>query len=142
MSSTFPISAAECGPSFSSITVRIGNGRPDHAVYMRRRLVVALIIVGLCAVFGVTARNVLTDRGSEPASTPAIRLATLSPAADTPPVSVAAALATQYIVQPGDTLWSLAEVFHGSQSVGSYVDALVDRNGGASLRAGQLLTLP
>jgi LysM repeat protein len=142
MSSTFPISAADCGPSFGTLTVRLGNERPDHAVYVRRRLVVGLIIVGLCAMFGVTARNILTDRGSEPASTPAIRLATLSPAADTPPVSVAAAVATQYIVQPGDTLWSLAELFHGTKSVGSYVDALVDRNGGASLQAGQLLTLP
>lgn len=148
--------------------VGLGAGRPHHSVYVRRRLMVALVFVGLLAVIGVSARTVLADRGGVPASTPAIRPATVPPAAaesvagaataqpltqsstqpstqpstqlGTPPP--AAAGAVQYVVQPGDTLWSLAELFHGQRHVSSYVEAMVDANGGASLQVGQLLTLP
>ena len=152
----FPVSLVELRPhvgpdarrSVGTITVRLGNERPDHAVYVRRRLVVGLIIVGLCAVIGVSARTVLADRGGVPASIPTIRLATseqaLAPQAEppTPAAPGVAAPAHLYIVQPGDTLWSLAELFHGSLSVSGYVDALVAANKGASLQLGQLLTLP
>ncbi|MCU1396463.1 MAG: hypothetical protein JWM34_4891 [Ilumatobacteraceae bacterium] len=144
--------------SASDIVVRFGPGiRPEHAVYVRRRLVVALVFVGLCALLGAGVHHVLADRGGVPASTPAIRPATAPPAvaepavdaASTPPSAAVGAGAIagsgaghRYIVQPGDTIWSLAELFHGGRSVGGYVDALVQRNGGAGLQAGQLLTLP
>lgn len=131
--------------------VRLGTGRPAHAVYVRRRLLVGLMVVGMLSVLGVTAQSVLADRGGVPASTPTVRPATVelaaasAPASALPqpaPVDPVAPVGTQYIVQPGDTLWSLGELFHGRQSVAGYVDALVAANGGASLQVGQLLTLP
>ena len=143
-------------PSFegSAFDVRLGNASPAHAVYMRRRLVVALVALGLIIGIGVSARAVLADRGGVPASTPAIRSATIEAASG--PASVAAASSAaaavaapaavvsgiQYIIQPGDTLWSLAERFHATKGIASYVDDLVEANGGATIQPGQLITLP
>ena len=137
--------------------VRLGNPSPVHAVYVRRRLLVALIVLGLILAIGVSARAVLADRGGVPASTPAIRSANIveAAAAASPPAAEAVAAAAvaaapaavpaagiPYIVQPGDTLWSLAERFHATTALSSYVDDLVDANGGATIQAGQLITLP
>lgn len=140
----------------SEFVVRLGHRRPAHAVYVRRRLLVGLVVIGLFTVLGVSAHSVLADRGGVPASTSVIRpvagpvqlaaaaARAVSPqgvaAVPTPAVGVAAGV--QYLVQPGDTLWSLGELFHGRRSVGDYVDALVVANGGASVQVGQLLTLP
>lgn len=161
MSATrFPFSVTQFGVGaagdLATLAVRLGDVRPGHAVYVRRRLTVALVFIGLLAVIGVSARTVLADRGGVPASTPAIRPATVPPAVavavagaataqlviqtSTPPP--AAAGSVQYIVQPGDSLWSLAELFHGQRSISGWVDAMVDVNGGALLQVGQLLTLP
>ena len=131
---------------FGEFVVRLGNRRPAHAVYVRRRLLVGLVVCGLLTVLGVTAQSVLADRGGVPASAPTVRPVTAElAAASSPSVPAspsAAAAGTLYIVQPGDTLWSLGELFHGSASIAGYVDALVARNGGASVQVGQLLTLP
>jgi hypothetical protein len=48
----------------------------------------------------------------------------------------------QYVVQPGDTMWTIAQRWHGARSITSYVDALVHANHGTSIDVGQLLTLP
>ena len=135
--------------------VRLGNPSPAHAVYVRRRLLVALVALGLIIAIGASARAVLADRGGVPASTPAIRSANpdavssplaaagqgiAAPAAAPAAPSVAPGI--QYIIQPGDTLWSLAERFHATSAVSSYVDDLVEANGGASIQPGQLITLP
>jgi hypothetical protein len=143
-----PSHVGDCRDRDREFVVRLGPGRPAHAVYVRRRLLVGLALVGMLSVLGVTAQSVLADRGGVPASTPTVRPATLEVAAASAPGSAlqqpapVAPVGTQYIVQPGDTLWSLGELFHGSQSVAGYVDALVAANGGASLQVGQLLTLP
>ena len=44
--------------------------------------------------------------------------------------------------RPGDSLWSIAEVFHGDVSITRYVDALIARNGGTRIDAGQVVRLP
>lgn len=131
--------AGSAGPG--PFVVRLGNGRPAHAVYVRRRLLVGLVVTGLLTVLGVSAHSVLADRGGVPASTPVVRPVNIAAAA-TPSAPVPTPVGTPYIVQPGDTLWSLGELYHGTRSVASYVDALVAANGGASLQVGQLLTLP
>ena len=69
----------------SEFAVRQGNGRPAHAVYVRRRLLVGLVVIGLLTVFGVTAQSVLADRGGVPASTPTVRLVTADLAAASSP---------------------------------------------------------
>ena len=44
--------------------------------------------------------------------------------------------------EPGDSLWSIAERFHGDVSLPRYVDALIQLNGGTAIVAGQLVRLP
>jgi hypothetical protein len=44
--------------------------------------------------------------------------------------------------EPGDSLWSIAERFHGDVELTRFVDALIDLNGGPAITAGQLVRLP
>ncbi len=136
---------------FGEIEVRFGAVRPAHSVYVRRRLLVAMLLVAFIALVVVGVRIVLADHGGVPASTSVIRPAS-SPAAAGVASAVPAAMpvvaqstagaALTYIVQPGDTLWSLARRFHGGKNLSGYVDSLVYANGGATVRSGQVLRLP
>lgn len=105
-------------------------------VYARRRAMVLLFISAIVLVLLVGAGHVVANRGGAPASASAIR-----------PVSAAAAVpaaptAHVYVVQPGDTLWSIGQRFHGHTSLADYVDTLVSANGGTRLQVSQALTLP
>lgn len=100
-----------------------------HDVYVRRRIAVALAaVVAFLLVLGggVVAGRALADRGGVPASAP-----TVQPVQSAP-----------YVVQPGDTLWSIAKRFRGERSLTGYVDALVNANGGPDIEVGQRLQLP
>ena len=103
---------------------RLADRRPTTTVYLRRRVVAALVftVVALAVWFG--AGQVLANRGGDPASTPTVR-----PAAS-------------YLVQPGDTMWSIAAAHHGGVGQSSYVDALIAANGGADLAVGDVIALP
>jgi Tfp pilus assembly protein FimV len=52
-----------------------------------------------------------------------------------------AAPALSYVVQPGDSLWTIARRLQPQGDVRPLVDQLSERNGGPSLRAGQRLDL-
>jgi LysM repeat protein len=55
----------------------------------------------------------------------------------------AAAVGTRtYVVQPGDTLWSIARHLHPDQDPRPLVDQLSTQVPGGSLQAGQRLALP
>jgi hypothetical protein len=104
------------------------------ALHRHRRLLVlvAVAVVAFALQFLVGAAL----RAAAPAvSAPA----TAQPAV--PPSEVpAAAGADLLVVQPGDTLWSIAQSLQPGADVRPVVDALVARNGGsASLQAGQRL---
>jgi len=96
-------------------------------VYIRRRIAVASVLFSLVAAFGLGAGNVLANRGGAPASTPAVRH------------EVSAAT---YLVQPGDTMFSIAEMHRGDAELMAFVDELIARNGGTSLQIGQVISLP
>jgi LysM repeat protein len=98
--------------------------RPSTQVYVRRRLLVAFVLVAIVVALGLGAGNVLANRGGAPASASTVRPA------------------TTYVVRSGDTLWSVAAAHHGSRSQLDYVDLLVRANGGTTLQIGQLLALP
>jgi len=137
---------ADCARSDPTFEVRLGSGRPNHSVYMRRRLIAAMLVVAFCGGVGGIVQSVLADRGGVPASTPAIQpaatradsVATFSAAG----AVIQAAPALTYVVQPGDTLWGIADRLRGQASMSDYVDQLVASNGGAAVQAGQLLSLP
>jgi len=100
--------------------------RPTTQVYIRRRLLVALVLLTVVAAVWLGAGDVVANRGGEPASASAVR-----------PVS-----SQTYIVQPGDTMWSIARVHHGERSLSDYVDLLIEQNGGTLLQIGQQVVLP
>jgi LysM repeat protein len=101
--------------------------RPPRATdptFVRRRIGVLVFAAALAASVGLAANDGLADRGGDPASASAVGRP-----------------ATTYVVQPGDTLWAIAErVGHGS--VALYVDALITLNGGSVILPGQQLRLP
>ena len=107
-----------------TLTVVVPPAQTLDRVYLRRRVVAFGIAVFVLALLLFGAGQVLANRGGDPASTPAVRPA------------------TAYVVQPGDTLWSLAASFHGPWSRAAYLDRLYDANGGAQLEVGQLVLLP
>jgi Tfp pilus assembly protein FimV len=104
--------------------------RAVAARYRRRRLVVAVALLA-ALVGGIVLANAAvasTAGGGHHL-----------PAAGS--VSVAGAPAT-YVVQPGDTLWSIAAATAPDLDVRLAVDRLVEVNGRAPLVVGQALELP
>lgn len=102
----------------------LGPRRPHH-VYLRRRLVVASALCSLLVAAGVGAGNVLANRGGDPASASTVRHNSAT-----------------YLVQPGDTMWSIAEAHRGSVDLVDFVDSLIALNGGTALQIGELIALP
>ena len=99
--------------------------RLHPAVYRRRRLGVALAVVTalLVAYLALTGLRALTaDAASAPSGGP---------------VAAAAPVGSAYVVQPGDTLWSIARTLQPSGDVRALVDRLADRVGSGPLVVGQ-----
>lgn len=108
------------GPAPAPIRPR----REAPAVYRRRRA--AVLLGALALVFAV-----LLALGALP-----------SFSHDATPVPRAAPVAAHsYVVQPGDTLWSIARSLDPAGDPRPVVDQLADRNGGVALVAGQRLDL-
>jgi len=97
----------------------------QQAMYRRRRLVAVALLVLTTLVVLLLANAVVASAGG---GTPV-------PAAGTPSSVV-------HVVQPGDTLWSIARDLEPNADVRLTVDRLVDLNGGAPLTVGQRLVLP
>jgi Tfp pilus assembly protein FimV len=109
---------------------RAPSRRAVAARYRRRRLVVAVaLLAALCGGLVLANAAVASTAGG----------GHHLPAAGA--VSVAGAPAT-YVVQPGDTLWSIAAATAPGLDVRLAVDRLVERNGRAPLVVGQVLELP
>jgi Tfp pilus assembly protein FimV len=91
------------------------------ATYRRRRFVAGLLLaaVVLAAVIGVSwhTRPAPGDIRARPVA------------------------AHEVVVQPGDTVWSIASELAGGTDVRPVVDAIVAANGGADLVAGQRLAV-
>jgi hypothetical protein len=123
------------------LTPTSGQRRGSHEVYLRRRLMVALIglSVAAAACLGVRA---LASRGDATASIPTVTpLSIGSPTVSLIDPSVYGQGAGFYVVRPGDTLWSIASSLTDG-NIGAFVDELVDVNGGASIAVGQRLVIP
>ncbi len=99
--------------------------RPSAITLRRRRLRAVLLVVLLAAAPAWGAARAAAALGDVPASVPERR-----PGPAT------------YLVQPGDTLWSVARTLRPEGDVRPLVRALVRANGGAALEVGQQLLLP
>ena len=110
--------------------------RPTAAIYRRRRLVVLLLlclfVVTVLLVTGPVLRagvGVLGGRPLTPSEAPA--------GGGLRPVAL-----QTYVVQPGDTLWSLARRIQPSGDIRPLVDRLAARHGGAALQPGDRIAVP
>lgn len=115
-------------PSRPPLRVLAGGRAPERlaqqAVYRRRRLVAAVLAVAvLAAVLLLASAAVARNAGGVPSS-----------AAGDPSPTV--------VVQPGDSLWSIAAAAAPDVDVRVTVDRIVALNGGGPIVVGQELELP
>jgi Tfp pilus assembly protein FimV len=113
--------------------------RPGARIYRRRRL--AVLTVALCVVLAAglllsAGRRNSSEVHLAPADAPIVR----QPAAYGASGQSVPARAV-YVVQPGDTIWSIAHELDPSGDTRAMVDRIVALNGGAALEPGQRLRL-
>ena len=89
-------------------------------VYRRRRLAVVAVVLGL--ILGLASFGRQADA--------------------TPTAEAVAAEAVLVVVQPGDTLWTIAQALEPNTDPRELVSELSKIAGGGSLMPGQLLTIP
>lgn len=118
-------------PTRPALRVLEGGRAPGRRAlqvrYRRRRVMALALVVAVVAALVFLANAVLA--GAAGGGTP-------SSAAGT------SAVAEVHVVQPGDTLWSIARDLAPDADVRITVDQLVRLNGGAPLQVGQRLVLP
>jgi hypothetical protein len=102
----------------------LGSRDATRSTYLRRRVGALTFVVALVVSVGSVAQHGVADRGGDPASATAV------------------GRAVSYVVQPGDTLWSIAERLYPGSDVTLVVDSMVSLNGGAAIDAGQRIQLP
>lgn len=110
----------------------IGRALPDRSTRIRRRRLVALVLAVALMGVGITAGRVLIGAVSsvEPSSPQPVELPSSSPT-----------VGEIYVVQPGDTLWSIAAAIAPGSDPRPVVDALRAANGGPDLQVGQRLII-
>jgi len=101
------------------------SARFARPAYWRRRVVVIVLAIVLVSSLLSAAGTIAAAFGDVPASVPGRR-----PSHRT------------HLVQPGETLWSIARSMHPTGDINALVDRLERANGGASLRVGQRLLVP
>lgn len=119
---------------FGASTQGSSTRRHSSLIYWRRRVVVAGLVVGLLWLT-LRTTQLLSPYGTDPhlAATPTM---VESAAGDV------FAGGRVVIVQPGDTLWSIARGLQPTGDVRPLVDRIAELNSGHSLIAGQTLMLP
>ena len=109
---------------------------PTVRTLRRRRLMVLLAAVTAALLLVLAASRAAATFRDVPASVPERRPA---PALST---QVEAVTSGAYVVQPGDTLWSIARRMQPEGDIRPLVDDLVHENGGTDLAVGQRLAVP
>jgi hypothetical protein len=128
-------SVAACPPDLRLVQPR--RRQPSARVVCRRRQVAGalLILVALFAAYAVGIVGADTSRlgrGSRPAPQPDGQVLT----------STRHAGQIVYVVEPGDTVWSIARRLQGRGEIRPLVDRLVAQEHGRTLQPGDRLVLP
>ncbi len=104
----------------------------------RRRITALGLLIALCVALSVAVFQFAVRPGGIPASA-----AGSGPASASQSVVLPAGVADHfYIVEAGDSLWSIARAHAPHRDVRAYVDELEDLNGGTTIQPGQRLVLP
>lgn len=106
--------------------------RPSAVVIRRRRLAVMFVAVVFAFLAWSGLRQLADTSGGGPLTT-AGRSAAAAPQLIT---------RTKAVVQPGDTLWSIARRVQPRGDVRPLVSALIDAYGGTPLHVGQTIEIP
>ena len=106
-----PRAAVRCSP------------RTARATYLRRRLVAVVVVLGILVGVGKVGATL----GGSPLVT-----------SERPPASQSV---DPYVVQPGDSLWSIAEALAPGADPRPIVDELARERGDAPLRPGEVVEL-
>lgn len=124
-----------------SASVRVA---PTVCTLRRRRLMVLLAALTTAVLLVLAASRAAATFRDVPASVPERRpVPALDGGAAAGSVAARARHAVSgYVVQPGDTLWSIARRLQPDGDVRPLVDQLVDLNGGTDLAVGQRLPIP
>jgi len=110
---------------------RVSRVAPSPNYAARRLAAVGVLFVGLLLAvqaFGAAAAVF----GSRPV---------LAAGDDAGRVAVVATLDT-HVARNGDSLWSIADTYRGDVSRSSFIDTLVELNGGTAVQVGQAVLLP
>jgi hypothetical protein len=110
----------------------VGSALPDRQTRIRRRRLVALLVAVVLIGVVATAGRVLIGAVSsvEPSAPQPIEAPSSAPA-----------VGETYVVQPGDTLWSIAAAVAPGSDPRPVVAALRSANGGPNLQVGQRLII-
>ena len=118
----------------------------DRATVFRRRRLMALVLSTLVVVGLVASLDYLTSlSGADGTPAPLDARPADSQVSDASTAGVGASGAVAegeaYVVQPGDTFWSIAAEVAPGQDPRPVVDRLQDANGGSALRVGDRLVI-
>ena len=112
---------------------RVQNGnRPNYTLRRTAAIAAVLFAVAVAAQVAIGAVGALADLDSRPAAASEVEPAATG---GTPAASV-------HVASPGDSLWSVADIYRGEIDRGRYVDRLISLNGGTSIEIGQAILLP
>ena len=104
----------------------------------RRRIATVVVLLALCVALGVAVFQFAVRPGGIPASAAGSGRASASQS-----VVLPAGVADRfYIVEQGDSLWSIARARAPYRDVRAYAEELEDLNGGTTIQPGQRLILP
>ena len=121
-------------------TTHAGERQPrrvSRAAYVRRRLSVAVVAVGLVLVTAQAGAALGGSSPEAPGRAPTASVSGASVSGATVSDSAGAESAVSVVVRPGDSLWSLAERLAPDSDPRVVVDALRDARHGAPLLVGE-----
>ena len=136
---TAPTFRSPVRPSRPVLVVLPPVTRPGARTYRRRRLAVLVAALALVAIVGLVATRggrSSSDVRIAPGAEPVVHEPAAYGAGGQPVPDRAV-----YVVQPGDTVWSIAHDLDPAGDPRAIVDRIVALNGGAALQPGQRLRL-
>lgn len=137
---TLPVDTAVAAPMAAPV-VRAARGRLRSVVAgVVLALVIAFAAIGALQFFGAAAAATTPAATTEPSAPTGASIDTAS-AVDPASVSAAAPARHSIVVQRGESLWTVARRIQPTGDLRQLVDALIERNGGVTVEAGQRLDL-